>query len=56
MKKDIFVNIEGYMCNYDFMQGTFYSLIWIGCAIIDFVEGVFAKIQCNHYMAENFAF
>ena len=39
LKKDLIVNIEGYLCNYDFMQGPFYSLIWIGCTNIAFVEG-----------------
>ena len=43
LKKDLFVIIKGYMCNIDFMQGSFYSLIWIECVIIAFVEGVFAK-------------
>jgi hypothetical protein len=43
LKKDLFVIIKGYMCNYDFMQGPFCSYISIGCAIIAFVEGVFAK-------------
>ena len=43
LKKDLFVIIKGYMCNIHFMQGSFYSLIWIECVIIAFVEGVFAK-------------
>ena len=43
LKKDLFVIRKGYMCNIDFMQGSFYSLIWIECVIITFVEGVFAK-------------
>jgi len=25
LKKDLFVIIKGYMCNYDFMQGPFFS-------------------------------
>ena len=45
LKKDLFVIIKGYMCNYDFMQGTFCSYFWIGCAIIAFVEGAFAKFS-----------
>ncbi len=43
LNKDLFVIIKGYMCNIDFMQGSFYSLIGIECVIIAFVEGVFAK-------------
>ena len=43
LKKDLFVNIKGYMCNYDFMQGPLYSFIGIGCVIIAFMEGVFVK-------------
>ena len=38
LKKDLFVIMKGYMCNYDFMQGPFWN--------IAFVEGVFAKFQC----------
>ena len=45
LKKDLFVNIKGYMCNYDFMRDPFYSLIWIGWVIIAFVEGIFAKFS-----------
>ena len=56
LEKESFCKYKGYMCNYDFMQGPFYSLIWIECAIIAFVEGVFAKFQCIYYMAANFAF
>ena len=26
-EKDLFVNVKGSMCNYDFMQGPFCSLI-----------------------------
>ena len=49
LKKDLFVIMKGYMCNYDFMQGPFYSYILIGCEIIAFVEGVFAK--CGAFIA-----
>ena len=42
-EKGSFCKDKGYMCNYDFMQGPFYSFIWIGWVIIAFVEGVFAK-------------
>ena len=42
-EKGSFCKYKGYMCNYDFMQGPFYSYIWIDCEIIAFVEGVFAK-------------
>ena len=45
LKKDLIVNIEGYLCNYDFVQGPFYSLIWLGRANIAFVEGLFAKFS-----------
>ena len=54
LKKDLFVNIKGSMCNYDFMQGPFYSLIWIGCAIIAFVEGVFANFSAIIAWQETF--
>ena len=27
LKKDLFCKYKGYMCNYDFMQGPFYSFI-----------------------------
>ena len=43
LEKGSFYKYKGYMCNYDFMQGPSCSYIWIGCAIIAFVEGVFAK-------------
>ena len=43
LEKGSFCKYKGYMCNYEFMQGPFYSYIWIGCEIIAFVEGVFAK-------------
>ena len=45
LEKGSFCKYKGYMCNYDFMQGPFYSYIWIGCEIIAFVEGVFAKFS-----------
>ena len=33
------------MCKYKFMQCPFYNLIWIGCANVAFVEGLFAKFS-----------
>ena len=27
LKKDLFVIMKGYMCNYDFMQGPLYSYL-----------------------------
>ena len=45
LEKWSFCKYKGYMCNYDFIQGPFYSYIWIGCGIIAFVEGVFAKFS-----------
>ena len=27
LEKDLFVIIKGYMCNYNFMQGPFYSYV-----------------------------
>ena len=56
LKKDLVVNIKGYMCNYDFMQGPLYSFIWIGWMIIAFVEGVFAKYSVIITWQENFYF
>ena len=45
LEKGSFCKYKGYMCNYDFMQGPFCSYICIGCEIIAFVEGVFAKFS-----------
>ena len=45
LKKDLIVKIKGYLCKYDFMQGPFYSLIWVGRANIVFVEGLFVKLS-----------
>ena len=56
LKKDLFVNIKGYMCNYDFMQGPFISFILIGWVIIAFVEGLFAKFSAIIAWQENFHF
>ena len=42
------------MCNYDFMQGPFYSFICIGWVIIAFVEGVFAKFSAFIAWQKNF--
>ena len=41
LKKDLFVIMKGYMCNYDFMQ-----VLYIVILIIAFMEGVFVKFQC----------
>ena len=56
LKNDLFVNIKGYMCNYNFMQGPLYSFIRIGWVIIDFVEGVFANCSAIIAWQENFHF
>ena len=56
LKRDFFCKYKGYMCNYDFMQGPFYTYIWIGCGIIAFVEGVFAKCSVIIAWQENFHF
>ena len=45
LEKGSFCKYKGYMCNYDFVQGPFCSYVWIGCAIIAFVEGVFEKFS-----------
>ena len=45
LKKDLIVKIKGYLCKYDFMQGLFYSVIWVGRANIAFVECLFIKFS-----------
>ena len=45
LKKDLIVKIKGYLCKYDFMQGPFYSLIWVRGANIAFVDGLFVKFS-----------
>ena len=56
LEKGYFCKYKGYMCNYESMQGPFYSNIWIGCAIIAFVEGVFAKFSAFIAWQQIFAF
>ena len=56
LEKGSFYKYKGYMCNYDFMQGPFCSYIWIGCEIIAFVEGVFAKCSVIITWQETFQF
>ena len=54
-KKDLFVIMKGYMCNYDFIQGPF-------CSCVEQVEqnsfsgGCFCKMRCIYCMAAIFAF
>ena len=45
LKKDFIVKIKGYLCKYDFMQGPFYSLIWVRGENIAFVEGLFVNFS-----------
>ena len=56
LEKGSFCKYKGYMCNYDFMQGPFYSYIRIGCEIIAFMEGVFLKCSVIIAWQENFQF
>ena len=45
LEKGPFLITKGYMCNIDFMQGSFYSLILVECVIVAFVEGLLAKFS-----------
>ena len=42
LKKDLFVIMKGYMCNYDFMQGPLYS----NC-VYSFYGGCLCKISVH---------
>ena len=50
LKKDLFVIMKGYMCNYDFYARSFIKLFMF----IAFMEGVCAKLQCIYCMESNF--
>ena len=43
LKKDLFVIMNGYMCNYDFMQGPLYSFFYE----YSFCGGCFCKISVH---------
>ena len=55
LKKDLFVNIK-VICVIWFYARSFLQLIWIECAIIAFVEGVFAKCSAIIDWQKNFHF